>query len=156
MQTINTYSFEELSPEAQEQARYWWRSTGDTFGWDGEYRDSLKAFTEYWGLDVWKWSVDACSFDYTCTLDNEIFRGVKLKSIPVGHTPTGFCADCDLWETMREVWKRTGDPKEACDRALYSFFKAWRDDMRDALSDESVDSMLTANGYQFLADGRIV
>lgn len=159
MQTINTYtySFGGLSPAAQQKARDWWRSTGDTFGWDSEYRDSLKAFTDHWGgIIVREWSVDAGNYSYSCTLDNEIFRGVKLKSIPVDHMPTGFCADYALWGTMREVWKRTGDPKEACDMAIDAFFKAWRDDMESALSDESVDFMLTANGYQFFEDGRIV
>lgn len=152
---IQVFKFDELTDEAKEKARGWFR-TGFEFGWHAEYRDSLQAIETRFGFDVRKWSVDESSFDYSVNLENSHFRGLKLRDFPRDSMPTGFAGDCGFYMKFHDVWKKTGDPKHAADMALHEFFKEWRDDIESSLSDESVDESIRANEYEFDEDGERV
>jgi hypothetical protein len=155
-ETREIFKFSELSDDAQEraleQARVWF-----DFGWSAEYADSLKAFCDEFGADVTSWNVGPYQNpDYSHNAKNEHFRGRKLREFDPQHMPTGFCADCELWETFHREFKRTGDAKGAFDSAMWEFFKAWRDDWEDALSDEQLGEYLQANEHEYTADGEEV
>lgn len=153
--TINIYSFSELSDDAKENARQWWRN-GIDFAWGGESLDSIKKFCEVFNLTLKDWSVGPYSSpDYTTDATNANFRGKKLNQFTRDAMPTGYCLDCDLYVTFYDTFKKTGDAKQAFEDALYQAFKSWRDDMEYQLSDESVDEMLSINGYEFDESGDI-
>lgn len=154
MRKIETvvYKFNELSESAKERARDWYRKDMPLH-WMDESVDSITAFCGHFGVNLDDWRVDCWDYDYTVTLRNKNFRGVKLLDFDRHHMPTGFYLDCNLWETFYDVFKATGDAKRAFDEALTVGFKAWRDDIRYQYTDEHVDGMLTANEFEFTESG---
>lgn len=154
-ETTTIYKFNELNDKAKERARDWWR-VGIDFSWLDESRQSIKAFCEEFGVSLKDWSVGAYSpIDYSTDAKNRHFRGRKLREFKRDAMPTGYCLDCDLWQTFCDEFKRTGDAKGAFDAALYAGFKAWRADMESQLDDEYIDECLEINEYEFTEDGRI-
>ena len=156
MQTINLelFKFDELSDDAKEKARDWWRSTAFDFAWNDESRESIEAFVSHFGARLVSFGVAPYeSPDYSAEYFNSHFRGMKLRDFKRDFMPTGYCLDCTLWETFYDNFKLSGDAKAAFDLALWEGFKEWRDDMEHQLSDEYIDDVLTINEYSFLDDG---
>lgn len=159
MRTIETkvFLFNELSDEAKEKAREWFRTGDDLFHWSGEYIDSINTFCEHFRVKLTDWSVEPFGyFNFKTDADNSHFRGLKLKSVNPDHCPTGFCADVTLWSTFYEVFKTKGNALHAFNEALYECFKEWRDDWEYHYSNESIDNNIRLNEYEFLESGRIV
>lgn len=157
MRTIEktVFTFDELSDEAKEKAREWYRSTGE-FPWSEEYKASINAFVDHFGAGLKDWNIGPWyPLEYKVEFDNSNFRGVKLSQFTGEETPTGFCADWALWGTFYEEFKRTGNAMRAFDEAVHSGFKAWRDDWEHSLSDEAVDESIRANEYEFYENGEI-
>lgn len=147
------YTFAELDEAAKEVARNWYRETDD-FPWSDEWLDSIKTFVDHFGANLRTWSIGPyCPVDYTVDYDNSNFRGLKLRDFTRDHMPTGYCGDCDLWETFYDVFKSSGDAKHAFEQAVDAGFKAWRDDWEYSLSDEAVDEAIIANEYEFFENG---
>lgn len=155
-ETITIYKFQELPTEsakerARERGRQW---MSEDSAWCDESRQSIQAFCEHFGVTLRDWSVGAYSpIDYSTNAGNHHFRGVKLRDIDRDAMPTGYCLDCTLWQTMYDEFKRTGDAKAAFEAALDAAFKDWRADLEGQLEDEYIDDFLTANEYEFDADG---
>jgi hypothetical protein len=155
-ETINLYKFNELPTErAKERARDWWRSASD-LAWSDESRESIQAFCAHFGVTLRDWSVGPYApIDYSTDAENRHFRGHKLRDFTREHMPTGYCLDCDLWQTFYDEFKRAGDAKGAFESALDAGFKAWRADMEGQFEDEYVDKHLEINEYEFTEDGQI-
>lgn len=156
MQTvsIDIYKFDELDDDAKEKAISTYRYRGHGYAWVDEYKDSLNAFVEHFGVRIKDYSIGTCSYSYIETdAGKEHFRGLKLKSFSRDNMPTGFCADCDLWLTFYDHFKKTGDAKGAFNEAIDAFVKAWVNDMEHQESDEYIAEMLTINEYDFESDG---
>ena len=154
-ETIEIFKFNELTDQAKERARDWWR-TDLEFSWNAESINSIRAFCDEFGVNLKDWSVGPySSIDYTTDAKNEHFRGRKLREFKRDTMPTGYCLDCSLWQTFCDEFKRTGDAKAAFDSALWEGFKAWRADMESQLEDDYIDEMLEINEYKFTADGYI-
>ena len=151
---IDIFAFDELSEEAKEKAREWWRTDFD-FAWSDESRGSIEAFCDHFGVKLKEWEV--CPYSspiYSTDAENRHFRGIRLSQIDRDAMPTGYCLDATLWITFYDHFKKTGDAKGAFDAALWEAFKAWRDDMEWQLSDECVDELLTINEYRFEESGK--
>jgi hypothetical protein len=147
-QTINLYTFEELSDDAKENARNWFKNNHD-YGWHSESRDSVTAFCDHFGVTVKDWSLDPfCPYDYEIDAENYHFRGRKLRQFKRDHMPTGYCLDCDPWMTFYDEFKKTGDAKRSFDKALDAGFKAWRADI-----EYYIDESIIVNEYQFTESG---
>ena len=152
---IELYKFNELSDDAKEKAREWYKTDLDYPWWD-ESINSIKAFCDYFNVKIKDYEIGAYSPSYLTTdANNANFRGIKLKSIDRENMPTGYCLDCTLWQTFYDQFKRTGD-------ALYAFNDAIDDAVREIVrdaeyqySDESIDEMLTINEYDFTENGKI-
>jgi hypothetical protein len=162
MQTlqIDVFTFDELGDDAKKKARNWYFSMCITlqfdYSWTQESIDSIKSFCDFFGVTLETWECGAYqSPSYKTDAENRHFRGIKLSSIDREQMPTGYCLDCDLWNTFYDEFKRTGDAKGAFDSALWAGFIAWRNDMENQLSDEYIDDFLVANEYQFTIDGEI-
>ena len=152
-QTIEIYSFAELSEEAKEKAREWWRRDLD-YPWHDESLASVKAFCAHFGVKLKNLSIGAfCPFEYSTDAENSNFRGIKLRDIDREYMPTGYCLDNCLWYAFHDEFKKTGDAKGAFDAALYAGFKSWRDDMEYQYSDEATDEAILVNDYEFFETG---
>lgn len=143
---IELYTFDELDEDAKERARAWWRE-GMEFAWSDESRASIKAFCDTFGITPYN------PLDYSIPITNDNFRGRRLRDFDRDAMPTGYCLDCDLWQTFYDEFKRTGSAKLGFEAGLEAGFKAWRDDMEAQLTDEYVDDTLRANEYTFTKDG---
>jgi len=69
--------------------------------------------------------------------------------------PTGYCADCSLWEEFHDSFKATGDSMYAYQQAIESFLNYVSRDVEDFYSDNNIDETLTLNEYDYLADGSV-
>jgi len=153
--TVELYQFNELSDEAKERAREWWRD-GLDYPWWSDAEASIRAFCDHFGVRVKDYSIGAYSPSYLDTdAENGHFRGIKLKAINREAMPTGYCLDCALWQTFYDEFKRTGSALYAFNEAIDAAAKAVREDMEYQYSDESVDEMLTINEYEFTENGKI-
>lgn len=57
-ETFDVYQFSELSEQAKEQARGWFRSCMDCDDWDStEWRDSMLAFADHFGFHITNWEL---------------------------------------------------------------------------------------------------
>lgn len=154
-ETITFYHFDELSEEAQERARDWWRNNAAEYAWMNESRQSLETFCDHFGVKLKSWTIEAyITPDYQAEFSNANFRGLKLRDYHRDYMPTGYCLDCDLWMTFHDEFKRTGDAKAAFDAALWRGFIAWRNDLEAQNSDEYIDDHLTINEYEFTQEGQ--
>ena len=157
MRTIETtvYNFSELSDEAKEKAISEIKSWPDLFGWSDEWKDSIMAFCNRFNVKLKDWSIGPwCNVDYTHDATNKNFRGLKIKDVNRFETPTGFCGDCDLWQTFYDEFKHTGDALAAFDSAIYAGFKSWRNDWEHAYDDEAIIEFIEGNEYEFTEDGK--
>lgn len=150
---VCVYKFEELSDSAKEKARAWYREGNDYFWWD-DALGSIKAFCNEFGVKIKNYEVGMWGHSFLDTdAENHHFRGRKLKDVKRDYTPTGYCLDCDLWETFHDTWKTTGDPLGAFNEAIRVAVRDIVRDMEYQNSDEAVDEMLVVNGYEFDEDG---
>ena len=153
--TVELYQFNELSDEAKERAREWWRENLD-YPWWSDAEASIRAFCDHFGVRVKDYSIGAYSPSHLDTdAENGHFRGIKLKAINREAMPTGYCLDCALWQTFYDEFKRTGSALYAFNEAIDAAVKEVREDMEYQYSDESVDEMLTINEYEFTENGKI-
>ena len=153
--TVELYQFNELSDEAKERAREWWRD-GLDYPWWSDAKASIMQFCDHFGVMVQGWSIGAYEPAWIETnAANENFRGIKLKAINREAMPTGYCLDCALWQTFYDEFKRTGSALYAFNEAIDAAVKGVREDMEYQYSDESVDEMLTINEYEFTENGKI-
>lgn len=156
MQTIEltVYNYDELSDKAREKAISDWRMHQEYF-WCDESKKSIMAFCEHFGVNLKKWEIDSCRFDYSHDATNKNFRGIKLKQFNRDFMPTGYCLDCNLWITFYDEFNRTGSALLAFESAIYEGFKSWRDDLAWQESDEYIAEHIVANEYTFLENGEI-
>lgn len=150
-QTI--YTFEELSEDAKEKARDWWREVGD-LNWCDEAKDSIQTFCDYFGVALKNWNIGPYApIDYHAEYFNSHFRGMKLRDFKRDNMPTGYCLDCSLWVTFYDEFKRTGSAKTAFDAALYQGFKDWKADLEGQMENDYIDEHLIVNQYEFTENG---
>lgn len=83
--TIETkvYHFDQLSDEAKEKARDWWRQAeAEDPAWANERRESLEAFCKEFPIEVKGWEYDAYSYRihkvWTAGSDSQAIKGKRL------------------------------------------------------------------------------
>jgi hypothetical protein len=152
-ETIQLYTIGELGEKAKQKAISHFRETHQYF-WFDEGMESLKTFTNHFGVSILDYEIGAyCPFHYKTNDTNQNFRGLKLRGFQRDYAPTGYCLDYDVWMTFYDSFKESANAKLAFHEALYAGFKAIRDDMEWQLSDEYLFEHIEANEYEFLADG---
>lgn len=154
-QTVNLYKFDELNVSAKEKAREWYRQ-GLEYPWFDESIGSIKAFCDEFGVIIKDYSIGAFCHSYIDTdAENSNFRGLKLKTVKRDNMPTGYCLDCDLWETFYDKFKRNGNALYAFNEAIDAAVRSIVSDAEYQYTDESVDEMITINEYEFTENGEI-
>lgn len=155
-ETINIYTFDELSDHAKDKAREWFKGASDYWGVDDGI-DSIKAFCNHYGVKVTDYELSTCSYSYIDTdIENRHLRGVTLKQVEKEKDlmPTGYCVDCDLFITMYESMRDNGgNALQAFKDAVEAGKKSIISDMEYQESDEYADETIEANGYEFLENG---
>lgn len=153
--TVQIYTFDELSENAKDVARNWWRQDLEYF-WMDDAMGSVRAFCDHFGVKIKDWSIGGYSPSWITTdAENANFRGVKLRSINRDYMPTGYCLDCALWFTFYDEFKRTGDALYAFNEAIDAAVKEIVEDIEYQYSDEAVDESIACNEYEFTEDGKI-
>lgn len=84
MRTIEktVYQFDELSDDAKEKARNWYREGDAGLCWNEEYKASIDAFIDHFGAKLVDWNIGPWSpLDYRVEFHNSNFRGMKFDAI---------------------------------------------------------------------------
>lgn len=102
--TTTLYQFDELSSEAQEKAREWFR-IGFEYGWGSEFRQSLDGFLSMAGITLRNWQYDAYTYDYTLSgsqFDDYVDEFDTRRLIAYCHTRF------DKWLTRAKRYAKDG------------------------------------------------
>ena len=152
-ETINIYTFDELTDDAKEKAREWYRDGMEYFWWNDSL-DSIKTFADTFRVTIKDYSIGLYCHSYIDTdAENSNFRGLKLKNVDREAMPTGYGLDCALWFTFYDEFKRTGDALRAFNEAIDAAKKEILADIEYQYTDESVDENILINEYEFLENG---
>ena len=155
---IEIFKYSELSDSAKTTAREWF-SLGGGYAWIDESIDSIRAFCDHFGVKLEDYSLSPYAHSYIETnADNGNFRGYTLKQSEneKGLTPTGYCLDCDLFETMHEQMKATKCALTAFKNAIEAGKRGIIADMQYQDSEEYISETMEANDYEFNEDGKRV
>ena len=157
MVEMTIYKYSELDDHAKENARQWFKEGG--YVWIDEGIASIRAFCEHYGVKLEDYSLSPYSYSYIKTnVENSHFRGIKFKQVEKerGLNPTGYCLDCDLFQTMHDSMKENGgNALLAFNEAIEAGKRGIIADMEWQDSEEYIEEMIEANDYQFFDNGSI-
>ena len=174
IQTRTLYSFDELSDEAKERARDWYRSFPDIWGWASDWINSAEAFERIAPIEIRGWDIDRASVSVEWSDDSAIgeLSGLRAwKWLQNNNwfkwandnkqgacTMTGYCGDCPFGDAIAAYADKPLSVPDL-EQVFYEACQAWvcaaRDDMEYSYSDESVDESIRANEYEFTESGEI-
>ena len=168
-ETINIYKFNELSDKAKDRARDWWRERAFDYGWwECIYEDAERIGLKITGFDTGR----SCEItgDFTSTPEETADKvlaehgdrcGTWAEANDYKKTLAEFMAtaekdeDGELATYALEADKEDID-KEFLRALLEEYLVTLRKEEEYQLSEEVVDELLIANGYEFTEDGEIV
>ena len=150
--TINTYRFDELSDNAKDEAREWYRE-GQEIVWGDEWIESLNVFCKHFDVKLNNWSYslyDCPTIDYTVSNPDELFENTVDLS---GNCPfTGYCGDESLLDPLRKDTEGK-DRQTVIDECIDSWVDDLYSDIKHQLSDEYIDENIVINEYDFDING---
>ena len=152
------FLFDELSDNAKETARQWWREVSD-YPFHDENIKSITAFCEHFGVILKDWAIGGRGEHLSTNAENSHFRGFTLADAKLLNDKgyfqdSGMWLDCTLIQSFYEDFKKTGDALYSFKQALESALHAISSDIEYQYSDESVDENITINDYEFTEDGK--
>jgi len=167
--TVHYYKFDELSDKAKERALDWWRQGAlDCDWWDCIFEDALQIGLKITGFDTGR----------SCEITGDFIGAADetADKILAEHGDR-----CDTWaeanaykKTVAEFMataekdedgelatyalenEREGIDREFLRALLEEYLVTLRKEEEYQLSEEVVDELLIANGYEFTEDGKIV
>ena len=155
MKTIETkvYEYYELSDDAKEKARQWYKSTdfGDEW-WEPDYEDAktVGLKLEYFGLDRNRHATGEfiiSAIDCALKIENE--HGDKTETYKTART---------FINETRKMDSDSAEYEDACDEFRRSILEDYsiilQKDYEYTMSDEYVMEAIEANGYTFTIDGK--
>lgn len=149
-QTIDIYTFEELSDDAKNKAREWFRD--GQYDWLDESRQSIEHFCNSLHVRLKNFDIDSGRFDYVTDAANDTFRGLTYRQVEKMQLSDGYCIGLLMQTAFVGAFKERG-ALDSFNYALSLGFQAWRDDLCFQESDEYIDDMIFINGYEFNIDG---
>jgi hypothetical protein len=149
-QTIDIYTFEELSDDAKNKAREWFRD--GSYAWCDESAESIKHFCDAFSIKLKNYSIDSHNFDYDVNVTNDAFRGLTYRQAEKMQLSDGYCISEMMQTAFIGAFKERG-ALDAFNYALNIGFQAWRDDLHFQETDEYIDECIIINGYEFTIDG---
>jgi hypothetical protein len=149
---INVYTFNELSDDAKRVARDWWLRDYD-YTSHGEVVESIKAFCKRFGVRLVDWEIEGYSpFHFKLQFPDELVM-VSPNDIDPDEMPTGYYIDSTLSHAFLDALNRGDDIEAAIRAAVHAAMRDWQADIQYQMSDECVDDLLEANGYEFTESG---
>lgn len=181
--TRTLYSFDELSDAAKDNARDYFRQSGDLWGWSDEWWKSAQAFGKIAPISIesadydrgqveCKWTgVDyACRYDHDEAIqelsglrawkwlqNNNWFKWARDNK-QGACTMTGYCGDCAFADPIAEYEKnplRVPTLEQVFNESAQSWVQEAQGDCEYAYSDEGIDSLIECNEYEFDESGNI-
>lgn len=167
--TKNIYTFEELTPEAKENAAM---KLNEEYFWASEAIESLKEFAKYFGSSLKNYSIDWSGSSYSSARFSE--RDMEPEEIESrlmnagSFNPdtfkgngdcklTGVCTDESCLDGFRIAWMKG---ERDLGELLKAGFETWLDDCQkdytDQCSIERTAEHCEANGYEFDEDGNLI
>jgi hypothetical protein len=139
---INLYKFDELSEEAKEVAREWWRDCeAQDPAWLQEHSKSAREAIKF-----------IESYRYAHGVDELEAAAVKMR----GECPwTGYCADATAIDAILESCGGAGDISAIQKHVRQVMEEAWEMEVEASMAEENVDECIRANDYEFTANGNI-
>lgn len=157
-ETINVYTYAELSPEAKDTAFYAYLSDGYEHTYTEENLESVRAFCDFFGVSIKDYSLGTCSYSYIKTdVCNGHMRGFTPNS-PLGSIDswgTGYYMDYSLLEGWEDYLK--DNPSDTLGAFKSAIGKAAADIVKDMEWQESQEyfgELAEGNEMEYLADGR--
>jgi hypothetical protein len=150
-QIIDIYTFDELTDEAKDEARAWFRD--GQYAWLDESADSIKHFCASFHIRLKDYEIDSSRFDFTTDATNDAFRGLTFRQADKMQLSDGYCIGELMQTAFVGAFKERG-ALDAFNYALSLGFQAWRDDLRFQESDEYIDETILINEYEFTIDGK--
>jgi len=148
---IEIFSFDELEEKAKAKAREVFRATWE-YPYFKENMASLEAFVQHLGGRVLKYSLGDTQHPFVkTTIEPKDLFHIKQSNFKRDYMPTGYIADCYLWEAFHDNFDYGGH--HAFLYAIDSFIRFVAFDVEDYFSDSNIDETLILNEYYFLADG---
>lgn len=181
---VGIYSYDELSDDAKEKAREYFRHNDYEYAWTDEWNDSINAFckvmpvergdyqigafypsyqhcvftdddaAELYGVRAYKWLLNN---GYNGAFNKYTGEFETAQKIIEGTCPlTGYCGDCDLFYPIAEFMKKPGNRalSELFQDCFDSWLKAYQSDLEYQNSDEYIEESIIANEYEFTKDGK--
>ena len=168
---FKVFAYSELSEKAKDYAFTEWQVLQNEFSWSSEYRETLKEFSDLFGIKVYNWNVNTWNYDFDFdTQIEEIPNTEKSKTrvnrylinkftdLDIDNCPlTGFCADYAILDTLKkvrsyeEIYNSYDDFIQDC---LASFFSEWSKDMEYQESRECFEENYSCNN-EYLENGEI-
>ena len=149
--TKNVYSFDELSNEAKENARAWFRDF--PYDWCDESRQSIEHFCRAFSVNLKNWRIDTWQgFDYDTDETNDNFRGLTYIKAEKMQLSDGYC----IGELMQTAFVGAFKDRVALDAFRYALnlgFQNWLDDLRYQETNEYIDDAILGNDYEFFENG---
>jgi hypothetical protein len=167
-ETINIYTFDELSDKAKDRARDWWRQGALDYDW----WDCVYANAERMGLKITSFDTGrSCEIEGNfigtpeetaekiLAEDGEGWAGLVAEACAYRKTLAEFMATAEKDEdgelaTYALEADREDIDKEFLYALLQGFLSELRDEAEHLQSDEVADEMLVANDYEFTEDGK--
>jgi hypothetical protein len=168
-ETINIYTFDELSDKAKDRARGWWRQGALDYGWwECIYEDAERIGLKISGFDTGRSCEIEGNFIGTpeetaekiLAEDGEGWADLVAESRAYKKTLAEFMATAEKDEdgelaTYALEADREDIDKEFLYALLQGFLSELRDEAEHLQSDEVADEMITVNEYEFTEDGGI-
>ena len=147
-QTVTTYDYDELSPEAQTKAIEWWLGSGlDYEWWDAVYEDAKNI-----GLEISEFDIGRTNH-IRGSLTGDLAD--TLAAILKDHG-----RQTDTYRLVQDFyWQRHNGNSYTVEEFEHALLEEYlvmlRNEYEYLTSEESVAENIRANGYEFLEDGSI-
>jgi hypothetical protein len=166
--TINIYSFKELSENAKDKARNWWRDCGAGDEWYEYLLEEAKELgVKISGFDTGRGNDISGEFTLSaCEVAQNIFNN-HGETCDTFKTATSFMA---AWQPVFDAYMDEEDEKyesresenelqelesEFLREILEDYLSMLRKEEEWYFSDEQIDEAITCNEYEFTEDGKI-
>jgi hypothetical protein len=158
--SLNVFSFNELSEEAQKKAwENYVNSNHFEYIWVDEGIKSIRAFADAFGVGLKDYEIGTYGRCFITTdATNDAFRGINFdKAIKLIDTyQDGYCVYFDLKEAFIDSVKINGNIKGAFEDAIEAGLKSIKSDMEHQESFEYFKDMAECNEYEFYDNGSLI